>query len=102
MEGKPKVLRYYLDEQGNNWYDGWLSTLGDAQARSRIRVRIDRALGAGLKELRLHFGPGYRVYFGEDGAVIVVVLIGGDKSSQVSDLSRARTAWADYLLRRSL
>lgn len=48
-------------------------------------------------ELRVDFGPGYRVYFGEDGPRIVVLLCGGDKSSQSKDIENAKSFWADYL-----
>jgi len=47
-------------------------------------------------ELRVHFGPGYRVYFGEDGDKIVVLLVGGDKGSQAKDIKKAQAYWDDY------
>ena len=56
-----------------------------------------RSLKDGVFELRLVFGPGYRVYFGEDGDTIVVILCGGDKSSQVQDIERAKAYWKEYL-----
>ena len=56
-----------------------------------------RSLKDGVFELRLVFGPGYRVYFGEDGDTIVVLLCGGDKSSQVQDIKRAKAYWKEYL-----
>jgi putative addiction module killer protein len=55
-----------------------------------------RALGSGVSELKIDFGPGYRVYFGEDGPKIVVLLLGGDKSSQERDIEKAKAFWEDY------
>ena len=55
------------------------------------------AVGEGVYELRFFFGSGYRVYFGEDGDKIVIILIGGDKSSQSRDIQKAQTYWKEYL-----
>jgi len=81
-------------------FDVWLTALKDRRAAARIRVRIDRlslgnpgdvqAIGHGLSELRVHYGPGYRVYFAQRGAALVILLCGGDKSSQDRDIARAR------------
>ncbi len=53
-------------------------------------------VGAGVYEMRIHFGPGYRVYFGQEGTHIIVLLCGGDKSTQAKDIKRAQEYWADY------
>jgi len=76
------------------------------RVRALIRKRLNRvrmgnlgdcrSVGDGVKELRIAFGPGYRVYFGEDGETIVVLLCGGDKSSQEADIRRAKEYWIDY------
>lgn len=81
-------------------YRNWFSRLKDSRARARIDVRVRRlslghvgdakALGNGVSELRIHYGPGYRVYFTQVGAEIVVLLAGGDKSSQRSDIEKAK------------
>ena len=55
-----------------------------------------RSVGSGVYELRLHFGSGYRIYFGEVGDTVVLLLCGGDKSSQARDIRRAKTYWLDY------
>lgn len=55
-----------------------------------------RSVGDGVKEIKIAFGPGYRVYFGEDGDTLVVLLFGGDKGSQDADIKTAKKYWADY------
>ena len=78
----------------------WLGRLRDNNARIRIAARIRRMemgnfgdvapVGEGVSEMRVHFGPGYRVYFVQEGAEIVVLLCGGDKSSQDRDIAKAK------------
>lgn len=80
-------------------FDKWLRKLADPQALARILVRIDRLavgnagdvrpIGHGLSELRIDYGPGYRVYYLQRGHVLVVLLCGGDKASQAGDIKRA-------------
>lgn len=80
-------------------FDQWFSGLKDTKGRFRIQARIDRAelgnfgdcepVGEGVSEMRIHFGPGYRVYFAQRGTLIVFLLIGGDKSSQAKDIKAA-------------
>lgn len=74
--------------------------------RARIAIALTRleagnlsatkALGAGIHELRLHFGPGYRIYFGKDGETIVILLGGGTKKRQQADIGAARVLWQEY------
>lgn len=80
-------------------FSRWLNSLRDQQARARIQVRIDRLslgnagdvkpVGSGVSEMRIDHGPGYRVYFKQHGAFVVVLLCGGDKRTQVADIRRA-------------
>ena len=82
-------------------YTRWFSRLRDRQARARIDIRIRRLslgnpgdvrpVGAGISELRIDYGPGYRVYFVRRGPALVILLTGGDKSSQQRDITRARS-----------
>jgi putative addiction module killer protein len=78
----------------------WFESLKDRRAKARIQARIDRVemgnlgdiapVGEGVSELRIFYGPGYRVYFVEINSVIVILLSGGDKSSQQSDIAKAK------------
>jgi len=80
-------------------FDAWLAALKDKKGRARIALRIRSAeygnfgdcepVGEGVSEMRIHFGPGYRVYFTRRGEVIYLLLWGGDKSSQKRDIKRA-------------
>ena len=81
-------------------FDGWLKGLRDSKGRSKIQARIDRLangnpgdvgpIGDGLSEMRIDFGPGYRVYVQQRGTVLVVLLCGGDKSTQARDIRLAK------------
>lgn len=80
-------------------FDGWFAGLRDKQAVLRIQARIDRAedgnfgdcgpVGEGVSEMRIHYGPGYRVYFTQRGMEIVILLAGGNKSTQSQDIKAA-------------
>ena len=80
-------------------FQAWLSKLRDAQARIRIEIRIDRLamgnagdvrpVGSGVSELRIDYGPGYRVYFTRIDGAVVLLLCGGDKRTQSADIKRA-------------
>jgi putative addiction module killer protein len=81
-------------------FSRWLTTLRDAEAKARIAARVRRLafgnpgdvkpVGDGVSELRIHYGPGYRVYFVQRGAVLVVLLCGGDKKTQQKDIEIAK------------
>lgn len=82
-------------------YSAWFESLRDRAAKARIDIRIRRLsignfgdvkpVGEGVSELRVHFGPGYRLYFTQRGKEIVILLVGGDKSSQDHDIKLAKT-----------
>lgn len=101
-----RKLVIYRRPNGKLPYLEWLESLKDTRTQDRIESRVDRltlgnfgdhrSVGEGVMELRLHFGPGYRVYFAEDGDTIVVLLLGGDKSSQSRDIERAKEFLENY------
>lgn len=99
------TLRVYLREDGSCPFRGWFDDLDDAaHARvTRYLTRLEQGntsnvkpIGEGVSELKIDFGPGYRVYFGMDGRTLVILLGGGTKKRQNDDIKAAQTGWADY------
>lgn len=100
----------YQTIEGIAPFEGWLLKLRDRLAKVHVLRRIQRAalgnfgdqrgLGDGLSELRINPGPGYRVYYTQDGNAIVVLLCAGDKRTQTADIQRAREYRADYERRK--
>lgn len=100
-----KILRNYTTSSGEVPFLMWLNDINDPVTRLRIRRRLDRveqgnfgdceSIGGGVSELRLFFGSGYRIYFAEWDDVIVILLCGGDKSSQKKDIKLAKAYWQD-------
>lgn len=100
-----EVLRY-VTEAGKDVFGNWLEALRDARAAAKIAVRINRlsagnfgdckSLGDGIWELRIDWGPGYRVYFAKIGKECVILLAGGDKRQQSAAIERAIEYWNDY------
>jgi putative addiction module killer protein len=99
-----KRALYYLESSsGREPAREWISSLKDRVGKSRILVRIARAelgnwgdyksVGDGVFELRVSHGPGYRIYFGLEGADLIILLAAGDKSSQSEDIARAKSYW---------
>jgi len=88
-----------LEVRQTSRFAKWFQKLKDRQAKARIQVRIDRLalgnpgdtkpIGEGVSEMRLHHGPGYRVYFTQRGRELIVLLVGGDKSTQHTDIAEA-------------
>ncbi len=105
-----EIVRYQR-EDGSEPYTRWFRSLRDPSAKTSIAKRLRRVeeenfgdckpVGEGVSELRIDVGAGYRVYFGQKGKVVVVLLCGGDKSSQDRDIARAKTLWADWKRRQS-
>ncbi len=99
-------IRHYVSRAGKDVFDGWLSQLDDARAQAKIASRINRLaagnfgdcrpLRQGVRELRIDWGPGYRVYYAMLGRVCVLLLCGGDKRKQSSDIDRALDYLKDY------
>ena len=102
-------VRYYLDAGGASPFERWFSAL-DAAAAVKVSVGLARlgqgnlsnvkGVGEGVLEYRIDWGPGYRVYFGRDGDVVVILLMGGTKQRQQRDIETAQALWGDYKRRR--
>ena len=102
-------LRYYLAGDGKSPFEQWYSGL-DTAAEAKVAVALARLeqgnlsnvkpVGEGVLEYRIDWGPGYRVYFGRDGEVLVILLTGGTKKRQQRDIDTAKALWTDYKRRR--
>lgn len=100
------TINEYTDEQGRSPYAQWLRGLRDTRAKAKIIMQVDKMelglfgdvepIGEGLSELRIHYGPGYRVYYGKDGQRVYLLLCGGDKSTQAKDIKQAKAYWQDH------
>ena len=102
----PRELQIYRTQNGREPFTEWLGSISDQRTQNRIQRRTARleegnfgdhqSVGEGVFELRLHFGAGYRIYFGEINNTVLLLLCGGDKSSQTRDIERAKTYWSEY------
>ena len=102
-------LKEYIDGKGQNHYRNWIVDL-DPSIRARVIKTVLRMgdgnlsgakpEGEGISALRIDFGPGYRVYFGQDGAALVILLAGGTKRRQDKDIQLARALWVEYKKRK--
>jgi putative addiction module killer protein len=111
MAAQEQEIRIYHTRDGKRPYTQWFDKLRDRTSQQRIDARLGRvqlgnfgdakAVGRGVIELRIDYGPGYRVYFGRDGEEVVLLLMGGDKRSQSKDIAKAQEYWADYNVRKT-
>ena len=95
-----------LEVRQTETYANWYAALRDARAKARIDARIRRlalgnlsdvkSLGGGISELRIDYGPGYRIYIAQYGTALVLLLTGGDKAQQRADIARARALAAAW------
>jgi len=102
-------IRQYVDRLGRTPFLEWLDDLNDA-AQARVATVLERlesgnlssvkSVGAGVQELRINFGPGYRLYFGWNGAQVIILLVGGDKRRQRADIQRAKELWQEFKARK--
>ena len=102
----PRIIDFYQIPNGHEPFREWLLSVRDTSIRRRIQARLIaietgnlgdyRSVGDGVWELRLDFGPGYRIYYGEVDNTVVLLLCGGDKSSQRRDIERAKNYWREY------
>ena len=105
------AVREYVDPRGRSLFRDWFDEL-DVAAATKVSVAVERlqlghhsavkGVGAGVLEYRIHFGPGYRIYFGRDGDEVILLLCGGTKKRQDEDIADARRAWSEYKERKKL
>ena len=106
MFATPKEVLAFRALDGRVPFDQWLNELDDKRAVARILARVVRlrqgnlgdckSVGEGVFELRVDYGPGYRVYFGQKGRTVVVLLCGGDKRTQGRDIRLAKQYWREF------
>jgi putative addiction module killer protein len=102
-------VREYQTAEGKTPLTEWLEGLRDSPTRGRIVARLDRlkagllgdwkSVGGSICELRIDHGPGYRVYYRQEGKTLILLLCGGDKSTQAKDIETAHAYWKDYKAR---
>lgn len=105
-----ELLRYQ-GEDGHEPFSEWLDSMRDRVAQARVRIRLRqvqagnfgdcKTVGEGVLELRVHVGAGYRVYCGRHGKSVVLLLCGGDKTTQANDIKRAKDLWSEWKRRQS-
>jgi putative addiction module killer protein len=105
------TIRHYLNAQGADLFQEWLDELSDRRARARIAARLLRielgnlgdtkSVGDGVHELRIDYGPGYRVYFAMINKQAVLLCCGGTKQFQRSDIQHAKRLWQEWQQRNS-
>ena len=102
-------IREYVNTEGRSPYGKWFDGL-NAQAAAKVATALVRmeqgnlsnakGIGAGVSEYRIDFGPGYRIYFGKDGDMLIILLGGGTKKRQQRDIEVAKTLWREYKQRK--
>ncbi len=106
MAGRDAVdIRELTDGRGRSYFAGWFDDL-NASAAAKVTTALERmaegnlgdvkSVGGGVLERRIAFGPGYRIYFGRDGDTLIILLGGGTKRRQSTDIARARALWEEY------
>jgi len=101
-----KEIRTYRTKTGKDPFTNWISNLKDIIGRAQITNRINRAargnygdcepVGDGIFELRIHYGPGYRIYFTEQAGTILLLILGGSKRTQKQDIKKAKEFWNEF------
>ncbi len=106
MTAKPITLEYYKAITGKSPFTQWFQKLRDSQAKARILTRLDRVkegnlgdcepVGEGVIELKIDYGPGYRIYCLKDGDSMIILICGGTKKGQQKDIEKAKQYAKDY------
>ena len=104
-----RIVREYQETNGSSPFSRWFRQL-NAEAAVRVTTAVTRLeqgnlsnakpAGRGVSEYKIDFGPGYRIYFGQDGNVLVILLGGGMKKRQYADIQQAQKRWTDYKARK--
>ncbi len=111
MAAQAREVVLYLTEDNDCPFETWLESLRDRQARARIKTRLDRvgqgnlgdfkSVGEGVLELRIDYGPGYRIYVAQSGRTVILLFCGGHKSTQDQDILRAKRYWTNFQKRQN-
>jgi putative addiction module killer protein len=111
FDGQPKQIIIFETVDGTRPFDEWLDDLRDRRAATRIDARVTRLeagnpgdykwIGESVYELRIDYGPGYRIYFAFSGQQIVLLLCGGDKTTQQADIKTAIKYWKEFQERQN-
>ena len=106
MKTIERLIQEYITQDGKNHFREWFDSLKDIRIQVKVDVKLARlrlgnfgdakSVGKGVYELKIPFGPGYRVYYGLEGNKIVVLLCAGDKSSQKKDIKKAIIFWREH------
>lgn len=101
-----KNIQLYRDASGRAPFKEWYKALKDNRSKIKVDVQVTRlacgnpgkakSVGSGVMELKIDFGPGYRIYYGQEGETLILLLIGGDKNTQKTDIAKAKEYWAAY------
>ncbi|HKJ97920.1 MAG TPA: type II toxin-antitoxin system RelE/ParE family toxin [Desulfotignum sp.] len=106
MDVTEKIVKEFITKNGKNPFKNWVDNLKNIHIQAKIDIRIARLrlgnfgdtkpVGQGVHELRIHFGPGYRIYYGIEDEKIILLLCGGEKKSQKKDIQKAITYWKEH------
>ncbi|MDP2951362.1 MAG: type II toxin-antitoxin system RelE/ParE family toxin [bacterium] len=106
MQVMPTKLLTYKDKNGREPFEEWLDSLSDQKTQSIILNRLNRVslgnfgdcrnLGQGIYEFRIHYGSGFRIYFGMIEKLVIILLLAGAKKSQKQDITKAKEYWQDF------
>jgi len=104
------TINEYTDEFGKRYYAQWLESIKNPRVQARIIMQVDKmelglfgdsqSIGNGLSELRIHYGPGYRIYYGKEDMHMFLILGGGNKSTPSKDIKLAIKHWKDHEKRK--
>ncbi len=106
MTAPKYLIEIYKDKNNKKPFIEWVESIKDIVIKAKIKNRVRRIelgnfgdcklIKNGIHELRLHFGPGYRVYFGKTSKIIILLLCGGSKNTQTKDIKKALKYWNDF------